>query len=375
MMLADLGAEILKIESPSIPDLIRTEPPFDGEEAAAHHYLSRSKQSMTLDLKQREAINLVKELIQDYDVLIEGFRPGVMERLGLDYETLKEVNPRLIYCSLTSFGQTGPYRDRPGHDNNFLALSGALHYSRRQLEPPVTMGIQVGDVAGGSLHTVIGILAAVIHREQTGKGQYVDVSMTDATFALNALYGSAYLACDVEPEPERQLLNGGTFYDYYETKDGRFFSVGSLEPSFRKKLCEALGLNNQLDLAFSRQPQDEISFKYEVRQAFLKKDFNEWLRIFESVEACVEPVLTFSEACHHEQIQARNMIVKVQKQDGSSQKQLAHPIKFSEFQPLYNQVGKRVGEDTVKVLEKLGYTQQQIEVLQQKGVFGTVSTK
>src|SRR5699024_10354407 len=152
------------------------------------------------------------------------------------YETLKAINPNLIYCSLTGYGQTGPYQRRPGHDNNYLSIAGVSGYSRRKNAPPTPMGIQIADMAGGSLHSITGILAAVIHRNNTGEGQHVDISMTDSSFAMNAIFGPGYLTNGVEPEPEGNNLNGGTFYDYYETKDGRDFSVGSLEPHFRKRL-------------------------------------------------------------------------------------------------------------------------------------------
>src|SRR5699024_5368968 len=155
-----------------------------------------------LDLKKREAVEIVKELIQEYDVVLEQFRPGVMERLGLDYETLKQVNPDIIYCSLSGYGQTGPYRDRPGHDNNYLSIAGINGYSSRKHERPVPMGVQIADLAGGSLHSVVAILTAVIHRQQTGEGQYIDLSMTDAAFALNAMFGSGYITKDVQPKPE-----------------------------------------------------------------------------------------------------------------------------------------------------------------------------
>lgn len=168
----------------------------------------------------------------EYDILLEQFRPGVMDRLGLGYETLKRINPRLIYVAITGYGQTGPYRDRAGHDINYLALSGLASYTGRAQTGPVPLSMQVADVAGGSLHGVVGLLAAVIARQQTGQGQYVDVSMTDCAFSLNAMAGAGFLACGVEPGRESQVLNGGSFYDYYRSRDGRWFSVGSLEPNF-----------------------------------------------------------------------------------------------------------------------------------------------
>jgi alpha-methylacyl-CoA racemase len=353
MMLADLGAHVLRVESPSRPDLVRKFPPLDGEDSAVHGHLHRSKQSIALDLKKPESVDIVKRLVQEYDIILEQFRPGVMERLGLGYEDLKEVNPQIIYCSITGYGQTGPYRDRPGHDNNYLSIAGINGYSGRKKEGPSLMGTQIADIAGGSLHSIIGTLAAVIHRERTGEGQWIDISMTDSSFALNAIHGPGYLVGGIEPEPESMQLNGGDFYDYYRTKDGRYFSVGSLEPPFRKLLCEAIGRMDMVNISMSDNSEDVQAFKEAVRTAFLSKTYNEWQDIFSDIEACVEPVLTFAEACEHPQIQAREMIVDVPKKDGGYQKQIACPIKFSAYQPVYKHTGVSLGANTLEILQYL----------------------
>nr|WP_318036015.1 CaiB/BaiF CoA-transferase family protein [Halobacillus shinanisalinarum] len=372
MMLADLGAEILRVESPDLPDFIRELEPLDGEDSATHQHLNRSKKSISLNLKKRESVELVKQLVQDYDVVLEQFRPGVMARLGLDYETLKEANPKLIYCSLTGYGQTGPYRDRPGHDNNYLSVAGIAGYSARKNERPAPMGIQIADIAGGSLHSVIAILTAVIHRESTGEGQYIDLSMTDSSFSLNALFGPGYLACGIEPRSEGTELNGGTFYDYYETKDGRYFSVGSLEPPFRKKLCKGLDISHLIGLAESTEPEDKWLFKAAVKEAFLEKTYDEWFTIFNDVDACVEPVLTFSEAVEHPQVKARNMIVDVPKSDGTSQRQIASPIKSTAYKQKYKFVGGKRGENTLEILRQIGLNEGQIKELIDKDLIGLV---
>ncbi|WP_041074396.1 CaiB/BaiF CoA transferase family protein [Bacillus sp. OxB-1] len=371
MMLADLGADVIRIESATRQDLVRSMPPVDGEgTSATHGHLNRSKKSMTLNLKLDESKEIIHALLQEYDIIIEQFRPGVMERLGLDYESLRQINPRLIYCSLTGFGQTGPYRNRPGHDNNFLALSGIMDYSRRKEGVPPTMGIQIADVAGGSLHSVIGILAAALHREKTGEGQYVDVSMTDTAFSLNAMYGPGYLVGKVEPKPEELMLNGGIFYDYYETADGRFFAVGSLEPQFLKLFCEALEISDSFEMALSGKVADQQSFKQKVQDIFVSKTYEEWLGIFnEDFEGCVEPVLSFAEATEHPQIQARQMVVEVPKGDGTTQRQIASPIKFSTAQPVYSHIGAGLGEHTESILLARGFTAEQIGEWKEKGVF------
>lgn len=370
MMLADLGADVLRVESPVLPDFIRESLPKDGEDSATHQHLNRSKKSITLDLKNEEAVGIVKELIQDYDIILEQFRPGVMKRLGLDYETLKKVNPNIIYCSLTGYGQTGPFKNRPGHDNNYLSIAGVAGYSRRKNEPPVSMGIQIADIAGGSLHSVTALLAAVIYRSNTGEGQYIDISMTDCSFAMNAMFGPGYLTNDVEPQAESNILNGGTFYDYYETSDGRYFSVGSLEPHFRKRLCDALDIPHLFEISNSENLEDIQTFKEAVKKAFLAKSFNEWKEIFEDGEACVEPVLHFSEAVNHPQLQARKMVINVPKSDGSIQRQIASPIKTSTYHPNYRHVGGKRGQNTMEVLRETGFSEEEISRLVKTDVFG-----
>ena len=171
MMFADLGADVIHIESERRVDMMRIMPPYDGEhESYIHQHLNRSKKSVQINLKTAEGIDIVKKLIADYDILVEGFRPGVMKRLGIDYETLREINPRLIYCAITGYGQTGPYATRPGHDNNYLSIGGVLDHSRSKDKKPVAMGIQIADIAGGTMHAAVGILAAALHREKTGEG-------------------------------------------------------------------------------------------------------------------------------------------------------------------------------------------------------------
>ncbi|WP_396136109.1 CaiB/BaiF CoA transferase family protein [Brevibacillus brevis] len=371
LILADLGADVLRIEAPNRPDMARMVPPLDGDTSVLHQYVNRSKRSLALDLKKPEAVQIVKRLIQQYDIVLEQFRPGVMDRLGLGYEELKKVNPQIIYCSLTGYGQTGPYRDRAGHDINYLSIAGAANYTGPKEVGPKSPGLQVADLAGGSLYSVIGILAAVLHRNELGEGQAIDISMSDSTFALNAANGAGFLAGGVEPERESLLLNGGTFYNYYETKDGRFFSVGSIEPKFKKQLCEGIGRPELFSIGMSEDPEDVFTFKEAVREAFLSKTFDEWLSIFSDLDACVEPVLKFSEACMHPHIQERELIVEVPKPDGTSQKQLANPLKFTSFQPEYKYIGRELGADTTQVLKELGMSDKEIEQLQEIGIFGT----
>ncbi|OUR77165.1 carnitine dehydratase [Colwellia psychrerythraea] len=366
MVLADLGAKVLRVESPTRVDLVREMSPQVGASSAAHQYLNRSKESIALDLKQAEAIEIIKALVEEYDVVLEQFRPGVMDRLGIGYEVLKAINPKIIYCAITGYGQTGPYKDRAGHDLNYLAIAGISSYSKRKEQSPIPQGIQIADVAGGSLHGVIGILTALYHRQRTGEGQMIDISMTDCAFALNAMSGAGALAGNEIPTAESQLLNGGTFYDYYQTSDGRYLSVGSLEPQFFSGLCQLLDLDHLLLLANKASAQQQIkdSFTY----AFMQKTYDQWQAIFIKFDLCVEPVLNLKEASEHPQIVARELIIDVPHPHTGMQKQLACPIKFSNYQPEYQQAGGELGVNGKQVLSKLGLSNSRITALEKKGV-------
>ncbi|MBV7480567.1 CaiB/BaiF CoA-transferase family protein [Pseudomonas sp. PDM31] len=368
LLLADMGAEVLRIESPTRMDLLRVLPPQDHGVSASHAYLNRNKRSLALDLKQPEALEVIKQLLEDYDIVLEQFRPGVMDRLGLGYEVLKAINPKLIYVSITGYGQTGPYKDRAGHDINYLALAGLASYTGRADAGPLPLGMQVADVAGGSLHGVIGLLAAVIARQQSGLGQHLDVSMTDCAFSLNAMSGAGYLACGVEPGPEEQLLNGGSFYDYYRSRDGRWLSVGSLEPAFMKPLCAALGLEELASLGLSAQPAQQKKLKDALKVEFEKHDFADLCALFAELDACVEPVLSLGEAVLHPQLQARELVTQVPRGDGSSQAQMACPLKFSQGLPEPRHIGAALGQHTDQVLGELGFSAQRIEQLRRAKV-------
>ncbi|MFY0641635.1 MAG: CoA transferase [Bermanella sp.] len=365
LMLADMGANVLRIESPTRPDLVRALPPLDASgQSAAHSYLNRNKQAIALDLKQPAALDIVKKLLDKYDIVLEQFRPGVMQRLGLGYEQLREINPRVIYCSITGYGQTGPLKDRAGHDINYLALSGVADYSRRQGEKPVPQGVQIADIAGGSHHAVMGILAAVIEREHTGLGQHVDISMTDCAFSLNAMFASGYLGGQIEPQAESTMLNGGSFYDYYETSDGRYMSVGSLEPPFLMQLCQTLNIQQHIGKAVSQKSDDVAEFKYVMRDAFLQHDFKHWCQVFEKLDCCVEPVLSLAEAAQSAQAQERQWI-KTAHTNQEEVKQLTNPIMKDHG---IQNTGGKIGAHTQNILKDLGFSSLEIEQLKQHKV-------
>lgn len=346
LMLADLGAEVIHVESPTRVDLVRVMPPYADGQATAHAYLNRNKKSLALDLKDVANIEKIKALINEYDIVVEQFRPGVMARLGLGYEDLKAINPRLIYCSITGYGQTGSYKDRAGHDINYVALAGIAGHSGRQDSGPPAMGIQVADVAGGSLHAVIGVLSAVIERASSGQGQHIDISMTDCAFTLNNMAASAQVAGGEDQAPEAATLNGGSYYDYFKTQDGRYISVGSLEPQFMMGLSAALNLPLLAAKGNSMFPEDRQEVKQAVAGAIAAKSFAHWQQVFASLDVCVEPVFSLKEAAESTLAVEREWVVDVPLTvDGvKTQRQLACPIKFSRSHARYEYVGQALGE-------------------------------
>lgn len=370
MMLADLGAEVVRVEAPHRPDLVRLTPPFEAGTSAWHAVLNRSKRSIGLDLKRPGAVDVVKRLVQTYDIVLEQFRPGVMDRLGIGYEALRATNPRLIYCAVTGYGQTGPYRERAGHDINYLALAGVASHTGRKASGPLPLGVQVADVGGGSFGAVVGILAAVIERGQTGEGQLVDISMLDASIAWNALAVSQYLVGGQNPAPEEGWLNGGSFYDFYRTRDGRYLSVGSLEPKFWQGFCQAIERPDLVDQGYDRDLEAQQALKAEIQKTIATRSLEEWVAIFTKVDVCVEPVLTAAEMLEHPQVRARGMVVEVPRPDGSVQRQVASPYRFSRSQAVYRHVGAEPGAHTRQVLAEVGYSPEEIDRLQATGALG-----
>ena len=369
MILSDLGADVLKVTSGSRPDLAAIVPPFIGKTdlTAASAYLGRGKRSITLNLKDARGLQVVHRLLERYDVLIEQFRPGIMAKLGLGFDDLAPRYPSLIYCSLTGYGQTGPMKDRAGHDINYLSLSGLMGYAGRKYEGPVPMPLQIADVASGSNNAVIAILAAVFSRSRSGKGQYLDISMTDGAFAFNALAAAAYLVSGEEPTREGFILNGGSLYDFYKTADGHYLSFGGLEPQFFAAFCNAIGRPDWI--AGGVAPPDCAGVKEEVRKIIKSKTRGEWKEIFDKTDACVEPVLSLSEALDSELVRERQLTTDVTLPDGSTVRQPASPFKFSATPPVYGKTGVKAGSHNREVLLELGYSEAEIDEFGKTGLF------
>lgn len=352
MMLADLGAQVLRVEAPNRPDIIRTMPPFDGESSAWHSVINRNKRSLSIDLKDSNAAAIIEQLVQEYDIVLEQFRPGVMERMGIGYEVLRAANPRLIYCAISGYGQTGPSRDRAAHDINLMALSGIASHSGDLEHGPPPLGIQVVDV-GSSFMAITGILAAVIHRQTTGEGQFVDVSMFDTALSWNTLAASQLLIGGHSPSPERERLNGGSFYGYYRTLDDRYLSVGSLEPKFWIGFCTAIQRPDLIEAGADLSLETQARLKAEIQSTIVERTLDDWQTVFAACDVCAEPVLTSAEACAHPQTVARQMVVDVPRPDGGVQRQIGEPIKFSTSKPTYRHIGTTKGKHTEEVMAGL----------------------
>ncbi len=368
--LADMGAQVLKIVSKGRPDANTLQPPFlpGNNVSALAAYLGRNKRSMYLNLKDLRAQKIVQKLIMHYDIVIEQFRPGTMARLGLDYETLRQVNPGLIYCSISSYGQTGPMAGKAGYDINYLARSGIMSSSCPRCEIPVSSGTFVAEAASGNTNAIIGILAAVIGRNKTGQGQYIDISITDGMIALNNVHAAASLIDGKNPDYESTLLNDCSLYGYYATKDGKYMSVGALEPRFSSVFFETIGRPDLISPA-GIMPANLAEVKKQIREIFLGKTRDEWTEIFRRVDVCVEPVLTVQEALNNQQSKEREMVAEIDLPQGGTIRQPALPLKFSTYQPQYKKIGVPAGADTNAVLQELGFNKEQIAEMEKTGLF------
>ncbi|MDA8333994.1 MAG: CaiB/BaiF CoA-transferase family protein [Peptococcaceae bacterium] len=366
LLLADLGAQVLKVEDLAQGDYIRDMGPKVTDGNSAYFWaLNRNKESMRLNIKHREGQEIVRRLVKHYDVLVEGFRPGVMERLGLGYEGLKEFNPGLIYCSLTGYGADGPYRSRAGHDINYISLAGILGLTGPADAPPVIPGIQVADMAGGGLPAAVGILAALVGRRSTGRGQYIDVAMLDGAVSLMGLYLGARLAGGEKPARGKTSLGGGRVsYGVYRTRDDRFVSLGCVEPKFWEVFCRVAGREDLLDHRFST---DETIFAV-VREFFGTRTRDEIIDLFQGADSCVEPVLDVDEVLTHPQVIHREMVLEISLPGESPVRTIGPPIKLPLAETRNDTLPPAAGEHTGKTLALLGFDEETVISLRERGV-------
>lgn len=327
-MLAEMGAHVLKISAPNRKDLVlESDPKTKNGISANRAWLNNQKEEVFLNLKEnagkKEIIRLIKE--EGYNCIIEQFRPGNMEKFGLAYEEIREIKDDIIYLSLTGYGQDGPYKDKAGHDINYLALSGLMSYSGRKETGPVLYGMQIADISSAQ-NSVIGILAALNKRNATGKGSYIDVSILDSVIPFNAMAGAGAMMNEINPERERDFLNGGSLYDFYQTKDNKYLSLGALEPKFFERFCKIIGKEEWIEAGCACP--DFKKKKEVLRKIFKEKTRDEWTQIFKDADCCLEPVLDLKEALLSSENTKIRQSVKTINIDGEKVYVYSNPIKF-----------------------------------------------
>jgi crotonobetainyl-CoA:carnitine CoA-transferase CaiB-like acyl-CoA transferase len=369
MMLGDFGADIIKIEEPGAGDPARQLRADIKHPGAYFLVTNRNKLSVAINLKDGRGRKIFLRLVETADVVVEGFRPGVMDRLGVGYGTLKKINPRLIYSAITGYGQDGPYRLRAGHDVNFLSVAGLLSVNGPKGGPPVLPGAQLADLAGGSLHAVIGVLLALQARARTGEGQFVDVSIMDGSLALMLVPFASFLASGAQPKRGDEDLSGRcACYQIYETKDGRHLSLGALEPKFWENACRVLGREDFIEKCFIDSVQEEMIAAF--REIFKTRTTAEWLAAFENVDACITPINDVAEMIDHPPIKHRGLIAEIDHPTEGKLKQIAPTVKLSATPGAMRSPPPRLGEHTREILKSLGHTDEMIESLMREGVIG-----
>ena len=371
LLLADFGADVIKVEDTGLGDYVRWAPPhYQGAEKSASSALflslNRGKRSIRVDLKSAGGKGVLLRLVRDADVLLESFRPGVLDRLGVGYERLRTENGGLVYCAITGYGQDGPNRDRPGHDINYLGLNGILGLSGEAGGPPVSSAAQIADLGGGALMAVAGILMALQERASSGEGQRVDCSMFDGSLSFLAMLAGEMLADDSTPRRGHLRLAGGIVcYRPYECADG-YVTLGALEPKFWAEFCRGVGRGDLLDHAFDAPGS---AAHRALSDIFVARTREEWRAFASEHECCLEPVLDLDEALQSEQVAAREMVVDFA-QPGAERpvRLLGVPVKLSRTpgDPTRAQ-GPGLGHHTSEVLAEAGFSADEIEALHASG--------
>ena len=354
MLLGDLGAEVIKVEQPKTGDPARANPGF-------FKGINRNKKSITLDLKKPSAREIMKRLVREADVFTEGFRPGVVKRLGVDYETLKEINPRLIYCSISGYGQDGPYRDLPGHDLNYMAMAGMLDSIRDKDGNHVSPGIAIGDLSSG-MFAVIGIMAALMARGHTGKGQYVDVSMFDGLLSWMSIRFGLFFQNGSSARP----YDAG--YGVFKAGDGKPFTLGiAHENWFWDRLCRATGLEEYVGIPSAERHQRRKEMVEKLQSVFSRKNLEDWMKILIEADVPVAPVKIPEEVLEDPHVLFRQMIQEIKGPSGESFRQVAFPVKLSETPARIQSPPPALGQHTEEVLLKAGFSKEEIKKFSQEG--------
>jgi len=366
--LADMGAEVIKIEDTGAGDYARSLGAIKTKMSPFFHLANRNKKSIALDLRADAGKAVFLKMAKDADIIVESFRPGVVDKLGVGYATIKAVNPRIVYCAISGYGQDGPWKDKAGHDLNYLSVAGIAEQIGSATSGPVQANFQIADLAGGTLSAAMGILAAVVDATRTGKGRFVDVSMTDCSFAHGIIQlASVNTFGDTVPRGHDMLTGGLPCYGIYETRDGGHMGVGSLEKKFWDMVCDTIE-RPDLKEKHTVFGEEADQVRAEVAAIFKSKTRDEWAKIFENVDCCVTPILSMKEALDHEQIQARNMVLTVEDPTDGPMKEAAFPIKFSDDGEAEAAPAPIQGADTDSILSDCGLSESEIAVLRNKKV-------
>jgi crotonobetainyl-CoA:carnitine CoA-transferase CaiB-like acyl-CoA transferase len=363
MMLGDMGADVLLVEAPSDGKLAPAVPGGGGdpEKAAAYNVMARNKRSIVLNLREQDAREIFYRLVDTADVVLEGFRPGVVKRLGVDYDTLKERNPRIVYCSLSGYSQL------VGHDINYISIGGALGMIGWPDTPPAIPMNIIADFAAGGMHAAYGILAALLARERTGRGQYVDIAMSDGVLYLLASMAGNVLAGGRSPSRGATVLNGSVpHYNVYECADGGWISLGSLEPHFFVNLCKVMGREDFIPHQYDASRRDEIADHF--RAQFKTKTRDEWFEVLKQTDICAAPVLSLAEAFEDPHNRAREMVIDVPNERLGTVRHPGIATKLSDTPGAVRSTAPLAGQHTDDVLRSLGYDDDAVSALREKGV-------
>ena len=364
VLLADFGADVIKVEDTAGGDYMRWMPPLVDDYSAMFHPLNRNKRSLALDLKNPLGREAFLRLAATADVVVESFRPGVMDRLGLGFGALREVNPRLVMCSITGYGQDGPFRDRAGHDLNYAGVAGVLLLGGGADGAPAMPGLQVGDLGGGALDAALAIMIALHHAARTGLGQHCDISMVDGLISWTGVHASQLFATGAAPPPGGGMLTGRfPCYRIYACADGHL-AVGALEPKFWREFVEVLGLPELADSGLVDGDEGRRTIA-SVQAVLVTRTRAQWEEALAGHDVCVEPVLDLAATFEHPQVRSRGM--RLDAGDGRPTAQTGFPIRLGDTPAGYRRAAPRYGEHTEEVLTEAGYDASQLASLRAAG--------
>jgi len=367
--LADFGAEVIKVEQPKGGEPGRFVQPMVGGESARFYTVNRNKKSISINLKTEEGKDIFRQLVAKADVVLEQFRPGVMDKMGLGYDELKKINKGLIHCAITGYGYSGPWKYAAGHDLNYLSTAGVTGLTGTYKGMPAMSGVQIADIGGGAEFAISAILLALISREKTGKGQFCDVAMLDGAISMLSYTLGEWFGWGRLPEKGNEVLTGGyACYNIYEARDHKFVSLGAIEDKFWAGFCNKIGKPEYIKIQWDKEKQADCIT--EIRSIMAQKTQQEWVEFFADSDICFTPILTLEEMSEHPQVKDRNMVLKLEnfKDLGKDLVLTGVPVKLSETPGVAEPVFPALGEHNEEILKGIGYTEKEIKELKNKGI-------